>query len=135
MIIARDLSIEAGIRVLISDASFSLQPGDKVGLVGPNGSGKTTLCLHAIAEAQRLGGTAAIIDVEHALDPTYAAVCGVDVDELYISQPDTGEEALEIAETSQLEVGLLQTGHQRRRRPRVGRWLSPFTAAGRMPKR
>jgi recombination protein RecA len=65
---------------------------------GPEGSGKTTLCLHAIAEAQRLGGTAAIIDVEHALDPAYAATCGVDVDELYIAQPDTGEEALEIAE-------------------------------------
>jgi recombination protein RecA len=67
-------------------------------IYGPEGSGKTTLCLHAIAEAQRLGGTAAIIDVEHALDPDYAATCGVDVDELYIAQPDTGEEALEIAE-------------------------------------
>jgi recombination protein RecA len=67
-------------------------------IYGPEGSGKTTLCLHIIAEAQQMGGTAAIIDIEHALDPTYAAVCGVDVDELYISQPDTGEEALEIAE-------------------------------------
>jgi len=67
-------------------------------IYGPEGSGKTTLCLHAIAEAQRLGGTAAIIDVEHALDPTYADTCGVNVDELYIAQPDTGEEALEIAE-------------------------------------
>jgi len=67
-------------------------------IYGPEGSGKTTLCLHAIAEAQRLGGTAAIIDVEHALDPAYADTCGVNVDELYIAQPDTGEEALEIAE-------------------------------------
>jgi recombination protein RecA len=67
-------------------------------IYGPEGSGKTTLCLHAIAEAQRLGGTAAIIDVEHALDPDYAETCGVNVDDLYISQPDTGEEALEIAE-------------------------------------
>ncbi|MBL7199033.1 MAG: recombinase RecA [Anaerolineae bacterium] len=67
-------------------------------IYGPEGSGKTTLCQHIIAEAQRLGGTAAIIDIEHALDPAYAATCGVKVDELYISQPDTGEEALEIAE-------------------------------------
>ena len=65
---------------------------------GPEGSGKTTLCLHIIAETQRMGGTAAIVDVEHALDPAYAEVCGVDVDELYVSQPDTGEEALEITE-------------------------------------
>jgi recombination protein RecA len=67
-------------------------------IYGPEGSGKTTVCQHIIAEAQREGGTAAIIDVEHALDPAYARVCGVNVDELYISQPDTGEEALEIAE-------------------------------------
>jgi recombination protein RecA len=67
-------------------------------IYGPEGSGKTTLCLHVIAEAQQMDGQAAIIDVEHALDPTYAGVCGVDVDELYVSQPDTGEEALEIAE-------------------------------------
>ncbi|UCC63603.1 MAG: recombinase RecA [Anaerolineae bacterium] len=65
---------------------------------GPEGSGKTTLCLHVIAEAQKAGGTAAIIDVEHALDPAYAEICGVNVDDLYISQPDMGEEALEIAE-------------------------------------
>jgi recombination protein RecA len=67
-------------------------------IYGPEGSGKTTVCQHIIAEAQRTGGTAAIIDVEHALDPAYAELCGVKVDELYISQPDTGEEALEIAE-------------------------------------
>jgi recombination protein RecA len=67
-------------------------------IYGPEGSGKTTLCLHVIAQAQQAGGTAAIIDVEHALDPAYAEVCGVNVEELYISQPDMGEEALEIAE-------------------------------------
>jgi recombination protein RecA len=67
-------------------------------IYGPEGSGKTTLCLHVIAEAQQMGGTAAIVDIEHALDPNYAETCGVNVPELYISQPDTGEEALEIAE-------------------------------------
>ena len=67
-------------------------------IYGSEGSGKTTLCLHTMAGAQKMDGTAAMIDVEHALDPAYAEVCGVNVDELYISQPDTGEEALEIAE-------------------------------------
>ena len=67
-------------------------------IYGPEGSGKTTVCQHIIAEAQVIGGTAAMIDVEHALDPVYAETCGVNVEELYISQPDTGEEALEIAE-------------------------------------
>jgi recombination protein RecA len=67
-------------------------------IYGPEGSGKTTVCQHIVAEAQRMGGVAAFIDMEHALDPVYAAKCGVDVDELYISQPDTGEQALEIAE-------------------------------------
>ncbi len=68
-------------------------------IFGPEASGKTTLAQHIVAEAQRLGGVCAFIDMEHALDPSYAACCGVDVDELYISQPDTGEQALEIAET------------------------------------
>jgi len=67
-------------------------------IYGPESSGKTTLCQHIIAEAQKQGGIAAFIDVEHALDPAYAARCGVDVDNLYVSQPDTGEQALEIAE-------------------------------------
>jgi recombination protein RecA len=67
-------------------------------IYGPESSGKTTLCQHIIAEAQKRGGIAAFVDVEHALDPVYAARCGVDVDNLYISQPDTGEQALEIAE-------------------------------------
>jgi recombination protein RecA len=66
---------------------------------GPEASGKTTLCQHVIAEAQRRGGVAAFIDVEHALDPGYARACGVNVDELLVSQPDTGEQALEITET------------------------------------
>jgi recombination protein RecA len=68
-------------------------------IFGPEASGKTTLAQHIVAEAQRQGGVSAFIDMEHALDPDYAARCGVDVDNLYISQPDTGEQALEIAET------------------------------------
>jgi len=68
-------------------------------IYGPESSGKTTLCLHIVAEAQRLGGIAAFVDMEHALDPMYAEAIGVDVDNLLISQPDTGEQALEIVET------------------------------------
>jgi recombination protein RecA len=68
-------------------------------IYGPDGAGKTTLAQHIVAEAQKRGGVAAYIDMEHALDPAYAARCGVDVDNLLISQPDTGEQALEIAET------------------------------------
>ena len=68
-------------------------------IFGPESSGKTTVCQHIIAEAQRKGGVAAFIDVEHALDPGYARACGVNVDELLVSQPDTGEQALEITET------------------------------------
>ena len=68
-------------------------------IYGPEASGKTTLTLHLIAEAQKTGGYAAFIDAEHALDPTYAKALGVDTDNLLISQPDTGEQALEIAET------------------------------------
>jgi recombination protein RecA len=65
---------------------------------GPESSGKTTLCLHVIAEAQQRGGICGFVDVEHALDPAYAQKIGVDVENLYVSQPDTGEQALEIAE-------------------------------------
>jgi recombination protein RecA len=68
-------------------------------IFGPESSGKTTVCQHVIAEAQARGGIAAFIDVEHALDPAYARACGVNVDELLVSQPDTGEQALEITET------------------------------------
>jgi recombination protein RecA len=67
-------------------------------IYGPESAGKTTLCQHIVAEVQKRGGVAAYIDMEHALDPAYAARCGVDIDNLYISQPDTGEQALEIAE-------------------------------------
>jgi recombination protein RecA len=68
-------------------------------IYGPEASGKTTLCQHIVAEAQKLGGTAAFVDMEHALDPIYAARVGVDVDNLLVSQPDMGEQALEITET------------------------------------
>ena len=68
-------------------------------IYGPESSGKTTICQHIVAEAQKRGGVSAYIDMEHALDPIYAARCGVDVDNLYIAQPDTGEQALEIADT------------------------------------
>jgi recombination protein RecA len=68
-------------------------------IYGPESSGKTTLCQHIVAETQKMGGMAAYIDMEHALDPSYAAKCGVNTDALYVSQPDTGEQALAIAET------------------------------------
>ena len=68
-------------------------------IYGPESSGKTTLCLHIVAESQRMGGTAAYMDMEHALDPAYAMRLGVNINDLYISQPDTGEQALEIVET------------------------------------
>ncbi|MDE2339829.1 MAG: recombinase RecA [Alphaproteobacteria bacterium] len=76
-----------------------LPKGRVIEIFGPESSGKTTLALHAIAEAQKCGGTAAFIDAEHALDPAYAKKLGVNIDELVVSQPDTGEQALEIADT------------------------------------
>ena len=76
-----------------------LPRGRIVEIYGPESSGKTTLALHCLAEAQKSGGVAAFVDAEHALDPIYAQKLGVDVDELLISQPDTGEQALEIADT------------------------------------
>ncbi|MCB8981518.1 MAG: recombinase RecA [Ardenticatenaceae bacterium] len=72
--------------------------GRVIEVYGPESSGKTTLCQHVIAEAQKRGGVCAFIDMEHALDPHYAAKIGVNIDDLYVSQPDTGEQALEIAE-------------------------------------
>jgi len=75
-----------------------LPRGRIVEIYGPESSGKTTLALHVIAEAQRGGGTAAFVDVEHALDPAYAKALGIDLDNLLVSQPDTGEQALDIAE-------------------------------------
>ena len=83
-------------------------------IFGPESSGKTTVCQHVIAEAQQRGGVAAFIDVEHALDPGYARACGVNVDELLVSQPDTGEQALEITET------LIRSRRRRLRRARLG---------------
>jgi recombination protein RecA len=72
--------------------------GRVVEVYGPEGSGKTTVCLHVIAEAQKTGGIAVFVDAEHALDPTYARALGVNIDELLVSQPDNGEQALEIAD-------------------------------------
>ncbi len=76
-----------------------LPRGRVIEIYGPESSGKTTLALHVIAEAQKGGGTAAFVDAEHALDPSYAKKLGVDIDELIVSQPDTGEQALEIVDT------------------------------------
>lgn len=75
-----------------------LPRGRIIEIYGPESSGKTTVALHVIAEAQRMGGTAAFIDAEHALDPIYASKLGVDIGAMYVSQPDTGEQALEITE-------------------------------------
>jgi len=100
---AHQMEVEA-----IPTGSLSLDIGLGIGgipkgriteIFGPESSGKTTICQHIVAEAQKKGGTAAFVDMEHALDPSYAAKCGVDVESLLISQPDTGEQALEIVET------------------------------------
>ena len=72
--------------------------GRVIEIFGPESSGKTTIALHIVAQAQKMGGTAAFIDAEHALDPVYAEHLGVVIDDLYVSQPDTGEQALDIAE-------------------------------------
>ncbi|MEC7818628.1 MAG: ATPase domain-containing protein, partial [Pseudomonadota bacterium] len=76
-----------------------LPKGRVIEVYGPESSGKTTLALHVLAEAQKQGGTVAFVDAEHALDPVYARKLGVDIDELIVSQPDTGEQALEIVDT------------------------------------
>lgn len=78
--------------------------GRIIEIYGPESSGKTTLALHAVAEVQKRGGIAGFIDAEHALDPKYAENIGVDIDNLYISQPDSGEQALEICETMVLSL-------------------------------
>lgn len=72
--------------------------GRIIEIYGPESSGKTTVALHAIAQTQKLGGVAAFIDAEHALDPVYAKKLGVNLDDLYVSQPDTGEQALDITD-------------------------------------
>ena len=87
-----------------------LPKGRIIEIYGPESSGKTTLTLHAIAEAQKRGGTCAFIDAEHALDPIYARKLGVNVDSLLLSQPDTGEQGLEIADTLVRCVGHRQCG-------------------------
>ena len=76
-----------------------LPKGRIIEIYGPESSGKTTLALHVVAEAQKQGGNCAYVDAEHALDPSYARKLGVNIDDLLISQPDTGEQALEIADT------------------------------------
>ncbi|NPV75895.1 MAG: recombinase RecA [Anaerolineae bacterium] len=100
---ARHLTVEAiptgSLSIDIALGVGGIPRGRITEIYGPESSGKTTICLHIVAEAQKLGGVAAFIDMEHALDPAYAARVGVDINNLLISQPDTGEQALEIAET------------------------------------
>jgi len=100
---AQHLQVQAistgSLAVDIATGVGGLPRGRVTEIYGPESSGKTTICLHVIAEAQKQGGICAFIDMEHALDPNYAAKIGVDVNNLYISQPDTAEQALEICET------------------------------------
>ncbi|MFE1744477.1 recombinase RecA [Coleofasciculus sp. H7-2] len=91
-------TISTGALTLDLALGGGLPKGRVIEIYGPESSGKTTLALHAIAEVQKLGGVAAFVDAEHALDPAYAAVLGVDIDNLLVSQPDTGESALEIVD-------------------------------------
>ncbi len=97
--VAVDVIPTGSLGVDISVGVGGVPRGRVVEIYGPESSGKTTLCLHVIAEAQKRGGICAFIDMEHALDPTYAEKIGVQLDTLYISQPDTGEQALEITES------------------------------------
>src|SRR2546423_1501931 len=102
--------------------------GRVVEIYGPESSGKTTLALHIVSEAQRLGGTGAFIDAEHALDPIYARKLGVNIDELLISQPDTGEQALEITETlvrsNAVDVIVIDAGVEQGIIEKSGTWYS-----------
>ncbi|HIK28588.1 MAG: recombinase RecA [Oscillatoriaceae bacterium SKW80] len=91
-------TISSGALTLDLALGGGLPKGRVIEIYGPESSGKTTLALHAIAEVQKAGGVAAFVDAEHALDPTYAAILGVDIENLFISQPDTGEMALEIVD-------------------------------------
>ncbi len=97
--VAADIVSSGSLGLDIALGIGGLPRGRVVEIYGPESSGQTTLALHVIAEAQKLGGTCAFIDAEHALDPPYAAKLHVDVDNLLISQPDAGEQALEIADT------------------------------------
>ena len=97
---ARDVDVisTSSLRIDMALGIGGVPKGRIIEIYGPESSGKTTLALHIIAEAQKKGGNAAFIDAEHALDPIYAASLGVDIDNLIVSQPDTGEQALEILE-------------------------------------
>ena len=99
--------------------------GRIVEIYGPESSGKTTVALHMVAMAQQMGGIAGFIDAEHALDPKYARNLGVDIDNLYISQPDNGEQALEIAETM-VRSGAMDIVIVDSRRRLTGRWETPM---------
>ena len=106
-----------------------LPRGRVVEIYGPESSGKTTLALHVSAEAQKLGGTCAFVDAEHALDPLYARKLGVNIEELLISQPDTGEQALESPTRSSVRVPLTSWSSIRSRRSSRGlnsrvRWVT-----------
>lgn len=105
--------------------------GRIIEIYGPESSGKTTVALHIVAEAQKMGGDAVFIDVEHALDPVYAQALGVDIDSLLVSQPDTGEQALEIAEAWSAPVPSMWWWWTRwppwsPRRRSKGRWATPM---------
>ncbi len=111
-----------------------LPRGRVVEIYGPESSGKSTMAMHVVAEAQRNGGICAYIDAEHAMDPVYAANIGVDIDELLISQPDTGEQALEIADTlirsGALDVVVIDSVAALTPGPRSrGRWATPTSAS------
>ena len=136
----------AGEAEVVSTGSLSLDialgigglpRGRVIEIYGPESSGKTTLTLHVIAEAQKAGGTCAFIDAEHALDPAYAKKLGVNIDNLLISQPDTGEQALEIADmlirSGALDVLVIDSvaALTPRRRSRV-RWATPTSASRRV---
>ena len=95
----RDKALEMALALDLALGIGGLPRGRVVEVYGPESSGKSTLAMHVVAEAQRNGGICAYIDAEHAMDPIYAKAIGVDIDELLISQPDTGEQALEIADT------------------------------------
>ena len=129
---AADMNVEA-----IPTGSLSLDlalgiggvpKGRIIEIYGPESSGKTTVALHIVAEVQKSGGIAGFIDAEHALDPVYAGNIGVDINNLYISQPDNGEQALEITETmgryGAVDVILLQ--HLFRKRRSKARWVIPM---------
>ena len=111
-----------------------LPRGRVVEIFGPESSGKSTLAMHVVAEAQRTGGVCAYIDAEHAMDPVYASAIGVNVDELLISQPDTGEQALEITDmlirSGALDVIAIDSVAALVPRPRSkGRWATPTSAS------